>query len=153
MLTAKEKKPWLNNQLCFRICELAVLLCLLVLDQVSKWWAQMHDAAIMNHGGVFGIYPSWWWGVGLMLVWLFLVRHWWGMKQWGVRLGMGMIVAGGLGNIIDRVLFGSVRDFIFYPAFGFYGNVADIILGVGLGVVIAVRYFMHEEDEISQIKG
>ncbi len=147
-MTVKEKKLWLNKLFYFRVGELGVLLVLLGLDQFSKWRAQMHDVAVMNRGGVFGIYPSWWWGIGLVLVWLFLVRHWWGMKNIGVRLGMGMIVAGGLGNLIDRALFGSVRDFIFYPTFGFYGNIADIILGVGVAVIILVRAFQHEDEVV-----
>ncbi len=146
-MTVKEKKPWLSNHFYFRVGELGILLGLLGFDQFSKWWAQMHDLAIMNRGGVFGVFPSWWGGVGLVVIWLFLVRHWWTIRSYGVRLGMGVIVAGGLGNLIDRLLFGSVRDFIFYPPFGFYGNVADIMLGVGVGIVIFARASQREDEE------
>lgn len=51
------------------------------------------------------------------------------------------IVAGGLGNLIDRVLFGSVTDFIAtafidFPVF----NVADILVctGVGMTLILAL---------------
>lgn len=51
-------------------------------------------------------------------------------------IGLGMVVGGGIGNAIDRILFGYVVDFlatefIEFPVF----NVADI--GITCGVVIA----------------
>lgn len=56
-------------------------------------------------------------------------------------IGLGMVVGGGIGNAIDRVLFGYVVDFlctefIEFPVF----NVADI--GITCGVAIAFAGFM-----------
>lgn len=56
-------------------------------------------------------------------------------------IGLGMVVGGGIGNAIDRILFGYVVDFlatefIDFPVF----NVADI--GITCGVVIAFTGFM-----------
>jgi signal peptidase II len=117
-------------------------LLLLVLDQISKWNAQMHDLVVMNHGGVFGIFPSLWWGGVLVVLWIGLVRYWWKSVSLHDGWSMGLIVVGGLGNLIDRLLFGSVRDFIYYPGFGFYGNVADIylVLGIAITLVIELRH-------------
>jgi len=58
---------------------------------------------------------------------------------WGGRVALGLIYGGALGNLIDRVAFGFVRDFIqldlrsvhdrlFWPAF----NVADIAIVAGI---------------------
>lgn len=116
----------------------------MVLDQVSKWNAQMKDVVVMNHGGVFGIYPSMGWGILLSLIWLLLFKYWLffrGNKL--TRWALGFIVMGGLGNIIDRMLFGAVRDFIYYPSFGFYGNIADIYLVTG--VVMTIMIELHHE--------
>ncbi len=41
--------------------------------------------------------------------------------------------------MIDRGFFGSVRDFIYYPHLGFYGNGADIALFVGVVMAIMSR--------------
>lgn len=56
-------------------------------------------------------------------------------------LGLGLIVGGGVGNLIDRIAFGQVTDFIDlsfmnYPVF----NVADI--GVVCGVVIFIVAYL-----------
>ena len=88
----------------------------------------------MNYGGVFGLFPSYWWGVCLVIIWLWLVREWRKMEGW-MWAGMGLVVAGGLANIIDRMVYGGVRDFIYYPVIGVYGNVADVMLVIGGGVM------------------
>lgn len=116
--------------------EYVFLAGLLLTDQATKWWAQMHDLVILNAGGVFGLFPSVWWGVVLVVLWLILMWQWWKMPLDWTQFGTGIIVAGGLGNLVDRLVFGSVRDFIYYPGFRFYGNVADILLAVGVVVVI-----------------
>ncbi len=50
-----------------------------------------------------------------------------------VRIGIGLMIGGILGNMIDRLFLGYVRDFIafsFWPAFNFAD--ASITLSVGL---------------------
>ncbi|WP_049777737.1 signal peptidase II [Coriobacterium glomerans] len=56
-------------------------------------------------------------------------------------IGLGMLMGGSIGNAIDRVLYGSVTDFIQvrimdFPIF----NVADI--GITLGILVALFGFM-----------
>jgi len=55
------------------------------------------------------------------------------------RLGFGLIFGGGLGNLVDRVVFGGVLDFIdlhvgelHWPAF----NVADLAITIGVIVLL-----------------
>jgi|GEM_PF-3092486 len=48
-------------------------------------------------------------------------REWWLM----------LLVAGGLSNALDRIVWGAVVDFIHYP-FDFVGNVADVYIFFGL---------------------
>lgn len=47
-----------------------------------------------------------------------------------MRLVLGLVLAGALGNLVDRVMFGHVRDFIDWPVF----NVADIFICLGVAV-------------------
>lgn len=48
-------------------------------------------------------------------------------------ISTGMIVAGALGNLVDRIAFGKVRDFIYYSPIDFpIFNVADICLTCGI---------------------
>ena len=56
-------------------------------------------------------------------------------KKKSVYFGIStsMIVAGALGNLFDRIVFGKVRDFIYYSPIDFpIFNVADICLTVGI---------------------
>ena len=69
------------------------------------------------------------------VVWL-LKRH---PEQKLFCLALGMILGGAVGNLIDRVLYGSVVDFVqvhyagwFFPAF----NVADSAITIGAGLMI-----------------
>ena len=51
------------------------------------------------------------------------------------RLFVGLIFAGGLSNVVDRLLYGGVTDFIEYRWFGqplFIGNLADIWIFLGV---------------------
>jgi signal peptidase II len=70
---------------------------------------------------------------GFMLVWL------WRAQGRLLVLGLGLVIGGALGNVIDRVRFGAVFDFLsFYyqsyawPAF----NVADSGISVGVGLLL-----------------
>jgi len=54
-----------------------------------------------------------------------------------------MIIAGGIGNLIDRMVFGWVTDMLDFSIFPPVFNVADI--GVTLGCGMFVLYILMEE--------
>ncbi len=65
------------------------------------------------------------------------------------RLGLGLILGGAVGNLIDRIRFGYVVDFLdlhwrhrHWPAF----NVADIGLTVGIALLLLDAFFWPRED-------
>jgi len=55
-----------------------------------------------------------------------------------VRVASGLVVAGALGNLGDRLMDGAVTDFILVHSFPFIFNVADVAISVG-AVVLAAR--------------
>ena len=57
-------------------------------------------------------------------------------KNWIYISGFALIVSGAIGNLIDRIFLGYVRDFISIRLFSFVFNIAD--LWVTLGVVLFV---------------
>ncbi len=114
--------PWL-----FYLTGLAVF----ILDQVTKYGVQLIGFPYTtNTGAAFGILQGQTFFlilIGLIVIGFLLYyshEH---------QLALGFLLGGTFGNLIDRVVYGSVVDFIhlpFWPSF----NVADTfnVLGVGL---------------------
>jgi signal peptidase II len=146
----------------------ALAAAILVADQITKWWA-LRDlrfgapvpvvdglfslTLVMNPGLAFGmlggIPESLRWMVGLLSLGAVVVLALLAARllpTGGVwtRLALGLIFGGAVGNLIDRLRFGAVVDFLdFYwrsyhwPAF----NVADSAITVGV-TIIAIRMLM-----------
>ena len=55
-------------------------------------------------------------------------------------LGISMIVSGAIGNFVDRIFLGYVRDFISMSIFNFVFNVADVL--ITFGVIFFVVYLI-----------
>ena len=74
---------------------------------------------------------------------------WWLMRaqRRTVALGLGLVIGGALGNVIDRALYGAVADFFHFYAFGhdwYVFNVADAAITVGV-VVLLLDAFVRPE--------
>lgn len=61
------------------------------------------------------------------------------VKEQDDRLGLSLVLSGAAGNLIDRIFFGSVMDFIdffvsrfHWPAF----NIADSAITIGIGLIL-----------------
>ncbi len=71
-------------------------------------------------------------------------------KSWLLNVTYGFLIAGCLGNIYDRLIFGYVRDFIqfdFWKSFPIF-NFADVALciGVVLFIIYLIVYFVKNKD-------
>lgn len=64
-------------------------------------------------------------------------------KHWTFYTAWAMIIAGGIGNLIDRVIFGWVTDMLDFSIFPPVFNIADI--GVTVGCGLFVFYTIMEE--------
>lgn len=140
---------------------LGVIILMLGLDQVSKWLVRdamdlgqsipiisslMSLTYIENRGAAFGIMAG---GrvlfialTFLLLAFLLWYRHQNKHPSFLLEMSTGLIIAGALGNLIDRIVKGSVTDFIdfhFFPIF----NVADIAVTCGV-FLMAVFIFKDE---------
>ena len=56
-------------------------------------------------------------------------------NDWTLRIAMGMQLGGALGNLIDRLVYGRVTDFISIGSFAVF-NVADSSITVGVIILI-----------------
>ncbi len=101
---------------------------------------------VWNPGVSYGLFPAR--GLmGTLILGLFsaaavVALGWW---MWNshrktLAIGLGLVVGGALGNLIDRLIYGAVADFFHFYAFGYdwyVFNVADIAITFG---VIALLY-------------
>jgi lipoprotein signal peptidase len=64
---------------------------------------------------------------------------------------LGLILAGTLGNLYDRVVFGGVRDFIHWHYHGWdwpVFNIADCCLVCGAGLLLVQAFFHKPAEEV-----
>ncbi len=101
-----------------------------------------------NKGAAFGMFHDSSWVFRLFffgavsVICLYLLLYWLGTtekrEKWQ-RVGLSLILGGALGNLLDRVIFGEVTDFLLayyqqyrWPAF----NIADTAISVGVTILI-----------------
>ena len=106
-----------------------------------------------NMGVIFGLFqdsPTFWKVISIVAVPVILAIFFSVKKpKWIVTIALGMVLAGTIGNMYDRILFGAVRDFIkFYnlpwmntwPLF----NLADSFIVVGV-ILLSVEMVFFDE--------
>ena len=106
-------------------------------DTLPLWKNIFHLTYVKNTGAAFSVFSG---GVHwLRWLSLFVSLGLMGYAWWGSRLpkleqiGYGFILAGALGNGIDRFLFGYVVDFLDFRLINFpVFNVADIAINLGI---------------------
>jgi signal peptidase II len=124
------------------------------LDQITKYLALtyinpydsfkilpfLHLVLVTNKGAAFGMFKHIGSGffiaasaIAIIFVIYLMIR---GKED---HLGLSLILGGAIGNLIDRILYGSVVDFIdlsigkyHWPAF----NVADSALSIGVTIIL-----------------
>jgi signal peptidase II len=125
-----------------------------VLDQITKYFAInyinpydslkifpfLHLVIVTNKGAAFGMFKNIGSGffiaasvIAIIFVIYLLIR---GKED---QLGLSLVLGGAIGNLIDRILYGRVVDFIdlslgkyHWPAF----NIADSSLTVGVTIIL-----------------
>jgi signal peptidase II len=139
---------------------LIVALVTLVLDQWSKWAALaaldpaqpisvtpfFNLVLVWNRGVSFGMFHS----SGAFAPWLLsglALAVVIGLVIWLKRtdqlltgLGLGLVIGGAAGNVVDRIRFGAVIDFLDFHLAGYHWpafNVADAAICVGAVLMLA----------------
>ena len=68
-----------------------------------------------------------------------------------LRLALGLQLGGAAGNLLDRVRFGEVTDFVDFPRYPEF-NVADSSIVIGL-FVIGAFFVLNERGNLTRLKG
>jgi signal peptidase II len=152
----------------------AVIPVVLISDQITKWLVLAEPqfnalvcledrrscgqivlpgpidlSMVWNRGMSYGLFQSEgimrWVLSGLMLViavgflvWLLRAEGRW------LKLSLALVIGGAFGNLIDRVRFGAVADFIDASALGFpwVFNVADAAISIGAALLFFDQFFL-----------
>jgi signal peptidase II len=157
--------PWL----------LSISLLVVLSDQLSKMWVEAHvrfGSGILliphflrishwtNDGAAFSLFSdsaspnTVRWGltiftlIAVIVVLVAMVRL--GQRFTLTTVALALILGGALGNVHDRILYGSVTDFIAVNIFGYHWpdfNIADscIVVGACLLLLDSLRPVKHEE--------
>jgi len=156
----------------FTVC-IAVAAGIVLLDQLTKWailqWVPLYDKLALNSfinithqqnpGAAFSFLADasgWqrWFFTALavtvsaaIVVWLWRIRR---DGQYLLAAGLALVLGGALGNVIDRIRFGYVVDFIQvlivgwpFPSF----NVADSAITVGAALLIVDALFFSGKQQ------
>jgi lipoprotein signal peptidase len=144
-----------------RLAGLAAALLILAADQGSKWWILnglrlpelgsvtllpvVNLTMVWNRGVTFGLLDGFGAGgpmllTGVALAVVVALGAWlWRAERLTVALALGAVAGGAAGNIIDRLRFGAVVDFIHLHAWGwswYVFNVADAAIVCGVGALV-----------------
>jgi signal peptidase II len=100
----------------------------------------MHIVHWTNTGAAFGMFQQ---GGMLFTVLAFIVSGaiiWYyrdsDTATWPVRIALGLQLGGALGNLTDRLIHGTVTDFILFGFFPAVFNVADGAISLGVALLL-----------------
>lgn len=129
---------------------------MIALDQLTKWLVTTHVDGCMerviipnllrcnatqNQHGAFGLFGSSPFFL-ILMAFIVLLVFWFSFRDQArestlVRVAFGMILGGAIGNIIDRLHYQYVIDFIdFYRIWPDIFNVADACITIGVVLLI-----------------
>lgn len=158
----------MNNNFFYRSYRwLIFLVCLVICDIGVKYWIRefflveevvciapgINFCYLNNTGLAFGLYPHmsicYRWiliCIIMVIIMIFCVNLYRSIKFGLIykSISYSMIIGGGVGNLCDRILYGSVVDFIdlyigiwHWPVF----NIADIEIFIGI-LLLLLKHFM-----------
>lgn len=152
------------------IAGVVTTLAILALDQASKYWVlvildleRLRQVVVLpffnltmvwNRGVTFGMFATDG-PVGQFILasiacaaviafgfWL------WRARNWLTAFSVGAIAGGAIGNVIDRVRFGAVVDFLHFHAWGwswYVFNIADAAIVCGVAALILDGFLRRDE--------
>jgi len=153
---------------------LGLIVAVFALDQWSKWAIKtsfnlyqskpviqdfFHLTYVTNDGMAFGLnFPG---GIylfsavsiiltGVIFFYLWKEQH----NHILMRLGLALILAGAVGNLIDRILFGTVVDFFDFMIAGHHWyifNIADSSVTVGMTIFLYFSFIVQPKLQTTSV--
>lgn len=163
-----KKRFWTKKKLLF--ADVILMLLLISFDQVIKYFASsileqqgsivlwegvLQLTYLKNTGGIFGILQNQMLFILFVVSILVLVVVYLLIKLpdkarfTKLHMVLSVLLAGSFGNLIDRIRFGYVIDFIYFVGIDFpIFNVADIMISVATILLIVLFVFYYKEKDL-----
>ncbi len=144
---------------------LLITIGITILDQATKVWVRQDFALfesrelvanffyfthVRNPGaawGLFGGHNTFLTVLSLVMLFaIFVFRRSFLSDTWEHRVALGLMGGGILGNLMDRVRWGYVVDFLDFRIFGYHWpvfNVADMAICVGVGIYMVSSLWLN----------
>ena len=120
-----------------------IALIIIILDRVAK--LIFFDNSSLNKGAAFSILPGFNWLFILValivIVYIFIKRN-----EEPYQIGMGFLLGGTIGNLIDRIFYDGVIDFISFLSIPKF-NISDVSNIIGALLII---YMMNQNDKLAE---
>lgn len=142
-------------------------LILVIVDQLSKYYIRsnmvlgesipvwediFHITYILNPGAAFGLMANQTlFFIVLALVIIGATIYFYPVIRRESRLmkfGIGLLLGGAIGNLIDRVHIGMVVDFFDFRIWPIF-NIADVGIVCGAFIIMAVSFLTHDKSEVT----
>lgn len=135
-------------------------------EKVSVIGDLLYFRLVYNTGGAMGtrIGPSWIYLILTIVALVVIIRYFITTPhaRWYIKTALAMIFGGAVGNLLDRVLYGKVIDFIdmdfpdipfLYIRRWFTYNVADAAITIGLVIFIIGILFEKKDKPVAEETG
>ena len=136
-----------------RITKLLVLNNMNVGESIAVIQGFFHLTYILNPGAAFGILAGQrWFFVVVAVVVLGLIVSFQNKlpaEQKLLRVCMGMIAVGAIGNLLDRLFISKVIDFLDFKSWPYIFNVADSMIVVG-GILMVILVYKMEKSVVQK---
>jgi signal peptidase II len=152
---------------------LTISFLIVIIDQISKYLVRssmelhetipliknfFHLTYVSNDGMAFGInFPGgiYIFTVASFILTIFLIGYLWHERNGHIllRIGLALIIAGAIGNFIDRLMFQEVVDmfdFIFWGYHWYIFNVADSAVTVGMILYLTYSFFLQPKTQTNK---
>jgi len=166
-------QAWASNRKKGLITFFCASIAVLILAQASSFLVEtrieqghslrifswLHFTHIRNMGGIFGILQGKGWLFTTMSLIVLMGLMWFVARIQGMRMFeyacYGMIVGGGMSNILDRLIYGSVVDFIDVRGIAYWKyifNTADVMIHLGIWPLVLFSILEARRQNVAKIK-
>ena len=141
----------------------AITILIIIIDQITKFFAKaitntvilipkvLEFTFVKNTGVAFGLFKGMQWIMIVLVILIILIIIYFikDVKNKSLAISLSLILGGAIGNLIDRIVYSNVIDFIkisIWPVF----NIADACITVG--AILLIIYFIKKDNKNNKFK-